>query len=363
MFAVDLMPRPMAGVPAWVADEVRADMAIDDLILRCAAFAGFPTTHGFCAEGSAFFVSVREEDVAFVYVVSCTHVVRPFRDKRTREPNADSIWIRSHYGAGPPSLFKTRRSDWTCHPDYKNVDICVHGFNVAENIEPRHIASINSSTNFLTPTLEEKYGPRLGDEIFITGAFVGRVGEARNIPVVRIANIAAMPIEPIWGASPKHPAYLIESRSIGGISGSPAFLNIDPDYERGPGEIAENESFALPYILVGVVQGFHSGQYPEDVIPQNAANNEEDNVVAADVDFNAGICVMLPVARVVETLNQEILKKDRMVDIENRRKRSGYRPASARAATLESDDNPNHREDFIRLVDVAARKRPQGDQT
>ena len=30
---------------------------------------------------------------------------------------------------------------------------------------------------------------------------------------------------------------------------------------------------------------------------------------------------------------------------------------------VNANDNPNHLEDFTRLVDVAARKRPQGDQT
>ena len=38
-------------------------------------------------------------------------------------------------------------------------------------------------------------------------------------------------------------------------------------------------------------------------------------------------------------------------------------PGGAQQAVSADDANPNHLKDFTRLVDVAARKRPQGDQT
>ena len=59
------------------------------------------------------------------------------------------------------------------------------------------------------------------------------------------------------------------------------------------------------------------------------------------------------------------MKKILKTNIEEIRKKSGYRPASA-APPLEidlpdSDANPNHREDFNSLVSAAVRKREPED--
>lgn len=37
----------------------------------------------------------------------------------------------------------------------------------------------------------------VGDEIAIIGAFFPRIGETKNIPIVRIGTISAMPEEPV----------------------------------------------------------------------------------------------------------------------------------------------------------------------
>jgi hypothetical protein len=64
----------------------------------------------------------------------------------------------------------------------------------------------------------------LGDEVFVTGIFGHFVGNGRNHPIVRTGNIAMMPTEPIPTTRGMMDAYLIESRSLGGISGSPVFV-------------------------------------------------------------------------------------------------------------------------------------------
>ena len=59
----------------------------------------------------------------------------------------------------------------------------------------------------------------------------------------------------------------------------------------------------------------------------------------------------------------EKLKRHRAKVIDEHDAERAVKMDSAFAAPSESDANPNHLEDFKRLVDVAARKRPQGDQT
>lgn len=65
----------------------------------------------------------------------------------------------------------------------------------------------------------------IGDEIYIVGLFTFHAGENRNIPIVRVVNIASTIEEKIQTKYGPMNAYLIEARSIGGLSGSPVFIN------------------------------------------------------------------------------------------------------------------------------------------
>jgi hypothetical protein len=68
------------------------------------------------------------------------------------------------------------------------------------------------------------------------GLFSEHQGAERNIPIVRVGNIAAMPEEPVlttsWGAID---AYLIEARSIGGTQRFARFRQSGPDPPRRSG--------------------------------------------------------------------------------------------------------------------------------
>lgn len=57
----------------------------------------------------------------------------------------------------------------------------------------------------------------------MTGLYRNHYGAQRNIPVVRSEIIAARREEPIETALGPMDAYLVEVRSIGGLSGSPAY--------------------------------------------------------------------------------------------------------------------------------------------
>jgi hypothetical protein len=58
------------------------------------------------------------------------------------------------------------------------------------------------------------------------GLFTRRIGSQRNIPIVRIGNVAALPEELIRTRSGLMKAYLVEMRSIAGLSGSPVFVDL-----------------------------------------------------------------------------------------------------------------------------------------
>ena len=333
-------------------------MQVDELFLNCTAFLGVPTESGFLADGTAFFLDITVDETSFVYLVSCRHVVKPFKSDRKPTPNDDPIWIRVSTKGGEPKTYKTKRSDWVCHDD-RFIDVCVYPCDIArwESEDGVDIGVLNADGMMLTPQKEEMWGRlRLGDQLFITGVFVGRIGDRKNIPVVRVATVAALPEEPVAFGSPRRPAYLIETKSLGGTSGSPVFLHVEPigraigDHEH---EIhPETGDVVLPYLLVGMMLGVHSGKYAADFIEDTDA----EKVVSKDADFNAGICVVISYAQILEVIDQTPLKDARLATIEERRKQSGYRPASVPPAKAEPPtkaDNPQHREDFNSLVDAA----------
>ncbi len=74
---------------------------------------------------------------------------------------------------------------------------------------------------FATDEIIKDQNIGLGDEVFITGLFGYVAGSQKNIPIVRVGNIAMMPDEKVPTEGEPMEAYLIEARSMGGLSGSP----------------------------------------------------------------------------------------------------------------------------------------------
>jgi hypothetical protein len=61
----------------------------------------------------------------------------------------------------------------------------------------------------------------IGNEVAFAGLFVNHHGKKRNEPIVRFGNICGIPSEPVSTKAGDIEAYLVESRSVGGLSGSP----------------------------------------------------------------------------------------------------------------------------------------------
>jgi hypothetical protein len=286
-------------------------------ILNTVAFIGLPGECGFIALGTCFFVEFTQADLDFLYVVTCRHLVKTL----------DKSYIRVNRKNLPPVEIEFKKDDWISHSDNK-VDISIAPWNKKEfDADDSLLVSPIGLKAALDKNIIQYAAMSIGDGLFMPSLFVGRVGDQKNIPVMRIANLAAMADEPVWGGSPMRPAYLIETRSLGGTSGSPVFLNVHP--ERIPGRTSnapitkDDGSYSVPYLLIGIFQGIHSGQYKDDFVIDEAA----DRVLPQDVDFNAGIGIVLPVSQIIETIEQPSLSQPRLATIEKKHRQSGYRPA------------------------------------
>lgn len=80
------------------------------------------------------------------------------------------------------------------------------------------------------------------------------------------------------------------------------------------------------------------------------------------VRLNTGMMGVVPAWKLGDLLRSDVLMEHRRKTEEEYIKKHGL-PKTSLAESPESDANQLHREDFKRLVDVAARKRPQSDQT
>ena len=73
--------------------------------------------------------------------------------------------------------------------------------------------------------------PTVGDEVATVGLYTSHHGHTKNIPVVRVGHISMLPDEPVMSTRGYVEAYLVEVRSIVGLSGSPVYIARSRRYE------------------------------------------------------------------------------------------------------------------------------------
>jgi hypothetical protein len=275
----------LGGIPRYyMTPPEDADMRVPEVLRQCVVFIGVSdVTPGgqptLSFRGTAFFVTVSSEsrvDQGFYYLVTAKHVARRLRGRE--------IIVRANTKDGRSQTISSGGPmGWWHHPADESVDVAVTPFGLStETFEYKHIPT----DMFLSDEgiRDKKIGT--GDEVFIVGLFTSLSGKARNLPIVRMGNIAMMPSERVpikdYGTIE---AYLIEARSIGGISGSPVF--VQETTRGGVGTI----------YLLGLMYGHW------DVPPaiKNDAITVEEELLKG---VNMGIAIVIPAKKILEVLMQ-----------------------------------------------------------
>jgi len=177
------------------------------------------------------------------YAVTARHVLDGIRDK-----GLDKVLLRVNRKSGDAAWIETRVKDWNFHPD-EAVDVAVLPFEPFNGFDH----NLFPTEGFVTPEVVAKEQIGVGNEVFVVGLFHHHYGEKNNIPIIRVGNISAMPSEKVNTRRGPMDAYLIEARSIGGLSGSPVFLPLGTRRSMtglvvSPGQIQR-------YYLLGVMHG------------------------------------------------------------------------------------------------------------
>jgi hypothetical protein len=291
----------LGGKPRWFLTPPEDwNMRIPDEIRDCVVFLGKRVMRvGGVQEdiwgGTGFFVVVPSEMLpnqrVYTYLVTAKHVV----DALEKEYGDTVLRVNTKDGGSGTAIISSN-DHWYFHPEPDRVDVAVTPVDLSgQQIDQRYIPA----EMFLTDEAIKSNSLGVGDEVFMTGLFSHVTGKERSIPIVRMGNVAMMPNDPVpvsYGAGEME-AYLIEARSIGGLSGSPVFV-------RDTFNTYANAA-SVPHYLMGLMHGHWkvpAGDINIAPIGDLAGTNEP---------INMGIAIVVPAKKIMEVLTMPTLRARR----------------------------------------------------
>jgi hypothetical protein len=258
-------------------------------VLDTTVFIGREGPNGKTIGGTGFLVSVPLPGVPdghSSYLVTAGHCVAGRTGLFMR--------VNSPTGDGTVDVLLPDGDEWWRHPlELRTVDLAVlpipdpWALDVA-GYRWVPLSMFVQDEDFLTDDAID-HGLGIGDDVVSIGLFTVHQGSDRNAPVVRRGTIAMIPDELVWANDDMGfmDLYLIELRSIGGMSGSPVF--------------AAHRSLIGAHGVLSFL-GVGLGHY---LTPARLGDDDETDAI------NLGIGMVAPARELLEVLNQEALAGER----------------------------------------------------
>jgi hypothetical protein len=349
-------------LPDFVLERLGFDLRVHPSTWRSVVYVGLQAHGNFTPIGTGFCAGVEHRGNRFFFFITADHVVDMI--------SGDTVYIRMNKkdgNAGSPipidKKLKIPGLD-------RSHDLAIFP------VPPLH-EGYDADYVFMGPgdfekILEEVWRPQPGDEVATIGLYTSHHGHTKNIPVVRVGHIAMLPNEPVMSTRGYVEAYLVETRSILGLSGSPVCITIPP-MRVVDGKIQILDT-GLGAICIGMMLGYHLSASVDDqiVVPvhqeteqQIEEGHDESGDKLSLEERNTGFAVVLPIERILEVMESEPVRK--AMDDTISKTKGRVRPAGVpvverpEAVPPANGENPTHREDFTRLLGEAARKRERED--
>jgi hypothetical protein len=244
--------------------------------------------------GTCFFMHIPKENTefSFGYIITAKHVIEYIKPRSVDQ----KVYIRFNLKDSGVKLMGASIDRWLYHPQDSTIDVAVLKWSPPKIVDYRSLDVSMAATDEIIK--KEEIG--VGEEVFLTGLFVNHHGKERNIPIVRIGNIAAMPEERVQtkDLGPIE-AYLVEARSIGGLSGSPVFAHLVGVRHMGK---ASKLAAGKVYLL-----GLMHGHWDLPVTSTEELAKDMSNIERV----NMGIAIVVPVSKILEVLDHPELIKIR----------------------------------------------------
>lgn len=272
-------------------------MRVPDRLLNCVGFVSPPNSQTYI--GTTFIVGVKgKSGNAYLHAVTAKHVAE--------EVNGKNFLIGINFKDGEAGWFGSDMKWWYHPTEPDTVDAAATIYTPSERADVEYVPE----TIFATADRIKHYGIGVGDEINVVGLFTRFSGSTKHIPIVRTGNVAMMPSDKLPINGDEADVYLVEGRSIGGLSGSPVFVRHTVSMEAiapGTGE-RQRISGVSQLHLLGLMRGHWDQKIGVSTIQAEAVN--------------MGIAIVVPAQKILEVLNHPELvalreKYDRQIQKEN----------------------------------------------
>lgn len=273
-------------------------MRIPEELLNCVAFVGIVEHRDEVRAygdliGTGFFVfrpydSPELPGLGSAYFVTAKHLSKDLKGEQ-------AYFLVNRKGGGITAFEELNDNKWWSHPTDKSADVMVGQIRQ----KPNPLIAPVQTKNFGVPEKLDSLSIGIGDEVFCVGLFTPASGsDKRNTPIVRHGNIAMIPGEQIQTSSGYADVYLVEARSIGGLSGSPVFVRptIRISGWEVEGEKMLTYGMGAGHILLGLMKG-HWDINEDDLNKVFVEHDGESGV-------NMGIAMVVPAYKILETIMQ-----------------------------------------------------------
>lgn len=278
----------------------RRYMRVHGELLKATVFIGTEAGGRFLPVGTGFLVGFQKNGFDFNFCVTAHHVVEMIR--------GDTVSIRLNRHSGDASTVRAPKSKIFGAKE-QALDIAMIGVSIDWTIFDQRVILLDRKHH--EKVVETVWRADVGAEVATVGLYSSHFGETKNLPVARIGNIALMPGEPVLTHRGYVSAYLIEVKSIAGLSGSPVFVNV-PNIRVKDGQFTYlKNDVAIP---LGMLTGYHIVASAEDQI--EVPKFQGDNLPQRDGDDfsiderNTGFAVVVPWERLLDLMEEDWVQKE-----------------------------------------------------
>ena len=177
-------------VPCFAAPPLWNDMQIQDTVRKGVVFLGWKEGDKFSPKATGFIMRAQEGDFLFGYIVTAQHCVGKLYEPDEMEGLAMfdrvSTAMKDLRLSWRPNIAKLASS----RPGTKCRCSCAARRPRSQRIYDYTWGAVEQFIVTEALIQEKKIG--VGDEVAVVGLFRNHAGRKRNIPIVRIGNIAAM---------------------------------------------------------------------------------------------------------------------------------------------------------------------------
>ena len=290
-------------MPNLLQDGLRRLRWLSDRELNAVVFIGVDEGGVRRWGGTGFILHHEDAGRRFHYLITAEHVVRAARDAS----DDGQVWIRYTSNEGNAKEIKAPGEFHFGSELADGADVAAQILHLHDDVTP-----CVSANRIVTDEVVRSYEVGPGDTTFAVGLYVRMPGSQSISPIVRSGIVAALPLDRYQKLPYSFVPYLVESHSIGGLSGSPVYLVLREPFIDGKhfgGVLTET-------FLLGLAHGHwdlnvRTGGLDSDESAGHSDGSFHYELGDSIQKINEGIAVVVPGSQILDLLNADDVQAER----------------------------------------------------